>query len=704
MAAVWDHLTDVRQDGALQDYPQITSITPTDPLTTALGIRDPRFQVDLHDPGSIPNQSDRLYIHPDTIYPNNPHGRSLRQINAPTAITNYREEIHTAEAPGTTYRDHLQVHPDPNIHNPSTEFYNPTFDTGRFGEATAINATNEEALMGHEENLAASEQHLIVLRDGNYEPADRDAAIADTERQIKSTREEIKSVNALIKENESTKEKAINAYIEKRKLGQHVPINGNTLSPAEPSIRSITVRDPHATAAQKDNAEHKWPYHRMFEPNRNLAMHKANAITSLDNGAYESIQNADRNGELVRIRRQYDEAQKDAMNPEYKDTPQYKKYGREYSASKQLRDVLDFPALAPRTKEEADANAAPPWKIPDAVQEQVKPMDIGDLMGKIKLMCRLPQSAEKWGRDIFGMDELKRALEVNVIGPQRFPELYNDLQRPRRNILMWGPPGTGKTMIAMRVAALSNAIFVNVPSAEIVSGFMGDGALLITMLYKTLQLANKPAVVFMDEAEQVIGTRGSGGNSSENLDSIKQAIMVNIEENQIRAPIYTLFATNIPQSIDPAINSRIGTSLPVWIPSTSERTQRLRYEFGRAVKLDIADPAILKAKFIAECVGLSTYRSHRTITSALRKAWNTPTSNLIHQIAAQGLASVGTHDIRSLREKVSQDDIREAIRLSESSEESCKQLSNWAVANSVELNKYIPDEYHVDEHRGVPEA
>lgn len=148
----------------------------------------------------------------------------------------------------------------------------------------------------------------------------------------------------------------------------------------------------------------------------------------------------------------------------------------------------------------------------------------------------------------------------------------------------------------------------------------------------------------------------------------------------------------MPENVDFAIQSRIGTQLPVWLPSASERRERLVHTFEKAVRENIADKNILNAKFIDEMTKITHYRAHRTITSALKYAWNVPLRKKIHEAVAQNKLLTHVIDPTEL-DSVTQDQIRTALKNSTSAEKDCEKLIEWALANKVPFNKFVPPEY-----------
>ena len=204
----------------------------------------------------------------------------------------------------------------------------------------------------------------------------------------------------------------------------------------------------------------------------------------------------------------------------------------------------------------------------------------------------------RWG-DVAGLAGAKKILREAVVAPFRYPALFTGLLRPWRGVLLHGPPGTGKTMLAKAVASASSgpsqdqgergSVFFNVSASTVVSKFRGDSEKLVRVLF-SLARARAPSVVFMDEIDALMCERGgSGGGEHEASRRMKTELLIQLDGLDARegggdvsagGGVFLLAATNTPWSLDPALLRRMEKRVFVNLPDLEARRAMLHTLLG----------------------------------------------------------------------------------------------------------------------------
>jgi transitional endoplasmic reticulum ATPase len=184
--------------------------------------------------------------------------------------------------------------------------------------------------------------------------------------------------------------------------------------------------------------------------------------------------------------------------------------------------------------------------------------------------------------DIGGLDAIKQILQESVEGALLYPELYRQTgAKAPRGILLWGAPGTGKTLLAKAIASQAHANFIAVNGPELLSKWVGAAEQAVRELFaKARQSA--PCVVFMDEIDSLAPVRGSFQGDSGVSDRVVGQLLTELDGLHGCANVLLVAATNRPDALDPALlrSGRLDLQLKVDLPDEASRLAILQVHNG----------------------------------------------------------------------------------------------------------------------------
>ncbi|WP_330276259.1 ATP-binding protein [Lentzea sp. NBC_00516] len=176
--------------------------------------------------------------------------------------------------------------------------------------------------------------------------------------------------------------------------------------------------------------------------------------------------------------------------------------------------------------------------------------------------------------DVAGLAEVKRHLDTTFLAPLRNPELAAAFgQTPGGSLLMYGPPGCGKTFIARAIAGDLGASFIHVTLADLLSRWIGESEKAIQSVFRDARAA-APCVIFFDEFDALGGRRTSGGGGSQTMRMLVTQLLEELDGvASANDGVYFLAATNRPWDIDPALRrpGRIDRTVLVLPPDAAAR-------------------------------------------------------------------------------------------------------------------------------------
>jgi len=210
--------------------------------------------------------------------------------------------------------------------------------------------------------------------------------------------------------------------------------------------------------------------------------------------------------------------------------------------------------------------------------------DDGDDPEKKKMQSKLSDAIVvekpniKWD-DVAGLEAAKEALKEAVILPIKFPHLFTGNRKPWKGILLFGPPGTGKSYLAKAVATeANNSTFFSVSSSDLVSKWLGESEKLVKNLFEMAR-EHKPSIIFIDEVDSLCGSRSD--NESESARRIKTEFLVQMQGvGNDTEGILVLGATNIPWALDAAIRRRFEKRIYIDLPEEHARADMFKLNLG----------------------------------------------------------------------------------------------------------------------------
>jgi len=191
----------------------------------------------------------------------------------------------------------------------------------------------------------------------------------------------------------------------------------------------------------------------------------------------------------------------------------------------------------------------------------------------------------RWS-DIGGLNEVKRRLQEMVEWPLKYRELfeYSGLQPPR-GILLYGPPGCGKTLLAKAVATESNANFIAVRGPEVLSKWVGESERAIREIFRKAR-TYAPAVIFFDEVDAIAPRRGLGIGDSRVTERIVSQLLTEMDGIQELHDVVVIAATNRPDLLDPALlrPGRFDRIVEVPMPDEKARVEIFKIHMKKHAK------------------------------------------------------------------------------------------------------------------------
>ncbi|XP_050970265.1 spastin isoform X3 [Labeo rohita] len=239
--------------------------------------------------------------------------------------------------------------------------------------------------------------------------------------------------------------------------------------------------------------------------------------------------------------------------------------------------------------------------------------------------------------DIAGQDLAKQALQEIVILPALRPELFTGLRTPARGLLLFGPPGNGKTMLAKAVAMESNATFFNISAASLTSKYVGEGEKLVRALFAVAREL-QPSIIFIDEIDSLLCERREGEHDASRR--LKTEFLIEFDGVQSGGDdrVLVMGATNRPQELDEAVLRRFAKRIYVALPTEETRLKLLKNLLSKHKNT-------LSQKELSQLARMTEGYSGSDLTSLAKDAALGP----IRELRPEQVKSMPANEMRDIR-------------------------------------------------------
>ncbi|KAK2705322.1 hypothetical protein QYM36_017384 [Artemia franciscana] len=190
-------------------------------------------------------------------------------------------------------------------------------------------------------------------------------------------------------------------------------------------------------------------------------------------------------------------------------------------------------------------------------------------------VMKLEKAPQETYADIGGLDTQIQEIKESVELPLTHPEYYEEMGiRPPKGVILYGAPGTGKTLLAKAVANQTSATFLRVVGSELIQKYLGDGPKLVRELFRVAE-ENSPSIVFIDEIDAV-GTKRYESNSGgeREIQRTMLELLNQLDGFDSRGDVKVIMATNRIETLDPALIRPGRIDRKIEFPLPDEKTKK----------------------------------------------------------------------------------------------------------------------------------
>uniref|UniRef100_A0A915PQM8 AAA+ ATPase domain-containing protein n=2 Tax=Filarioidea TaxID=6295 RepID=A0A915PQM8_9BILA len=213
-------------------------------------------------------------------------------------------------------------------------------------------------------------------------------------------------------------------------------------------------------------------------------------------------------------------------------------------------------------------------------------------------VMKLEKAPQETYADVGGLDQQIQEIKESVELPLTHPEYYEEMGiKPPKGVILYGCPGTGKTLLAKAVANQTSATFLRVVGSELIQKYLGDGPKMVRELFRVAE-EHAPSIVFIDEIDAV-GTKRYDSNSGgeREIQRTMLELLNQLDGFDSRGDVKVLMATNRIDSLDPALIRPGRIDRKIEFPLPDEKTKRRIFQIHTS-RMTLADDVDLD-EFIA---------------------------------------------------------------------------------------------------------